>query len=338
MRDRVVVVTGASAGLGRAIARRFAVEGSSVALLSRGEAGLDATATDVASLGGRPLALSVDVADWAAVRLAARQIEDQLGPIDVWINNAMTSVFSPFEEIEMDDYTRATNVNYLGFVHGTKAALEHMGPRDAGVIVQVSSALAFRSIPLQSAYCGSKHAIVGFTESLRTELMHGKSGIRVTLVHMPAMNTPQFGWVRSVLPRRAQPVAPIYQPEVGAEVVHFASDHASRRSYSVGASTVLTVLGNKIAPGLLDRYLAKTGYDAQQSDEPEDPHRQDNLYGPIAGDHGAHGTFDRKSHARSLQVWTTTHRPVAMAALTLASALLGAGLRSRYGPKRHNPR
>jgi NAD(P)-dependent dehydrogenase (short-subunit alcohol dehydrogenase family) len=298
-----------------------------VALLARGDDGLDGATNDVVSQGGRALAMSVDVADWDAVRRAAKQIEYALGPIDVWINNAMTSAFAPFTAIDMEDFERATRVNYLGFVHGTKAALEHMVPRDRGVIVQVSSALAYRSIPLQSAYCGSKHAIVGFTESLRTELMHDKSGVRVTLVHMPAMNTPQFGWVRSVLPRRAQPVAPIYEPEVCAQVVQFAADHPSRKGYCVGASTVFTVIGNKIVPGLLDHYLARTGYDAQQTDETEDPNRRDNLYEPVPGDHGSRGTFSAKSHSRSMQAWLTTHRTMSMAALS--GTALGIGLLRR---------
>jgi short-subunit dehydrogenase len=337
-----VVVTGASAGLGRALARAFAARGDRLALLARGQAGLEATAKEMASMGRSSLALPVDVSDWEAVQRAAHQIEEELGPIDVWVNNAMTSVFAPFSEIDMPDFERATRVNYLGFVHGTKAALEHMLPRNRGVIVQVSSALAYRSIPLQSPYCGSKHAIQGFTESLRTELLHDHTQVRVTMVHMPAMNTPQFGWVRSVLPRRARPVAPIYQPEVGARAVCFAADHPQRRGYYVGASTVLTVLGNRVAPALLDRYLARTGFDAQQTDQPEASGRPDNLYLPVdgdpgqgaeddhvGGDHGAHGSFDTSSHDRSLQVWLTTHRPVGTAVLAGAAGLIGAALARR---------
>jgi NAD(P)-dependent dehydrogenase (short-subunit alcohol dehydrogenase family) len=328
---KVVVVTGATAGLGRAIARRFAPEASGIALIARGEEGLEATAREMTSLGAKAIALSVDVADWAAVRRAAKQIEDDLGPIAIWINNAMTSVFAPFVELEMADFERATRVNYLGYVHGTKAALEHMVPRGRGVIIQVSSALAFRSIPLQSAYCGSKHAIMGFTESLRTELLHDKNDIRVTMVHMPAMNTPQFGWVRSLLPHRAQPVPPIYQPEICAEVVRFAADHPGRKGYFVGASTVLTVLGNRIASGVLDRYLARTGYKAQQTDEPENPERPDNLYRPVPGVHGAHGTFDSRSHARSLQAWITMRRGIVISSLSGVGSALGVlGYRSRH--------
>jgi short-subunit dehydrogenase len=329
MDERVVVVTGATAGLGRAVAHAFASQGDAVALVARDSQGLDATTKELADLGVRSLPLSVDVADWPAVSDAAGQVEDELGPIDIWINNAMTSVFAPFVDTDVEDFERATMVNYFGFVHGTKAALTHMIPRDRGTIVQVSSALAYRSIPLQSAYCGSKHAILGLTESLRTELLHDQSGVQVTMVHMPAMNTPQFGWVRSVLPRRARPVAPIYQPEVGARAVCFAADHPRRRGYYVGASTVLTVLGNKVAPALLDRYLARTGYDAQQSDEVEDPGRPDNLDHPVTGHHRAHGRFDASSHDRSLQLWLTTHRAAGTAALAGAGWLTGSILRRR---------
>jgi NAD(P)-dependent dehydrogenase (short-subunit alcohol dehydrogenase family) len=327
--DRVIVVTGASAGLGRAIARQFGGPGARLALLARGTDGLEATATELASGGSKVVALPVDMADWEAVQDAARTIEHELGPIDVWINNAMASVFVPFVDVDMADFERVTDVDYLGFVHGTKAALSSMVPRDSGVIVQVSSALAYRGIPLQSAYCGAKHAIVGFTESLRTELLHDHSAVQVTMVHMPAMNTPQFGWVRSALPRRAQPVPPIYQPEVGARAVRFAADHPRRRSYNVGAPTVLTILGNKVAPGLLDRYLARTGFKAQQTHQSEDPGRPDNLYEPVAGDHGAHGTFDARSHDRSAQVWLTTHRPVGATVLAGCSALVGTTLMRR---------
>ncbi|MGH8995312.1 MAG: SDR family oxidoreductase [Acidimicrobiales bacterium] len=326
-KDRVVVVTGASAGLGRAIAKQFAAEGHSIAALARGEDGLDGVATELGQLGVEHLELSVDVADWEAVRKAARQIENELGPIDVWVNNAMTSVFSPFMETEIEDFERATAVDYFGFVHGTRAALEHMIPRDRGVVVQVSSALAFRSIPLQAAYCGSKHAIVGFTEALRTELMHDKSKVKVTMVHMPAMNTPQFGWVRSTLPGQARPVAPVYQPEVGARAVAFAAAHPRRRGYYVGMSTVATVVGNKVAPGLLDRYLARQGYQAQQSKSADSPSRPDNLYAPVDRDPGAHGRFDDEAHSRSAQWWVTAHRRALLAGLTGAAA--AAGLLSR---------
>jgi NAD(P)-dependent dehydrogenase (short-subunit alcohol dehydrogenase family) len=338
--EQVVVVTGATAGLGRAVARQFASGGARVALLARGLDGLEATASELSGAGAKVLALPVDVADFDGMREAAQRIEHELGAIDVWVNNAMTSVFAPFVDIDMVDFERATAVDYLGFVYGTKVALEHMLPRDRGVIVQVSSALAYRGIPLQSAYCGSKHAILGFTESLRTELFHDHSDVRVTMVHMPAMNTPQFGWVRSVLPRRAQPVPPIYQPEVGARVVCFAADHPERRSYYVGGSTVLTVLGNMVAPGLLDRYLGRTGFDAQQTGQPEEPGRADNLHHPVSGDHGAHGTFDARAHDRSPQVWLSTHRPGAATIVAGLGGLVGHALvrrrrrRRATGPRR----
>ena len=326
---RVVVVTGGSAGLGRAIARQFASVGDRVALLARGTDGLEATASELTAQGVKTLALAVDVADWEAVAEAAARIEEGMGPIDIWVNNAMTSVFGPFTEVEITEFSRVTQVNYLGFVHGTKAALRYMRPRDRGVIVQVSSALAYRSIPLQSAYCGSKHAILGFTEALRTELMHESSGVRVTMVHMPAMNTPQFDWVRSRLPGRARPVAPIYQPEVGARAVYFASGHPERRGVFVGGSTVLTVAANKLVPGLLDRYLARTGFEAQQTAEPEDPDRPDNLDQPVAGDHGAHGRFEASAHHRSAQLWMATRRPGAGALVSAGVSLLAGFLTIR---------
>jgi NAD(P)-dependent dehydrogenase (short-subunit alcohol dehydrogenase family) len=250
----------------------------------------------VRELGSTPLAIPTDVADWAEIQEGAARAEGELGPVDVWVNNAMSSVFAPFRDMSIEEFVRATEVTYLGFVHGTKAALASMLPRDRGVVVQVGSALAYRGIPLQSAYCGAKHAIVGFTESVRTELLHDKSGVQITMVHMPAMNTPQFDWVRSHLPMRPQPVAPIYQPEVGARAVRYAADHPTRRAYYVGLSTTLTVMANKLAPGLLDRYLARTGIDAQQTGDRDDPHRPDNLFDPVSGPYGSHGRFDERSH------------------------------------------
>lgn len=334
VKPRVVVVTGASAGLGRAIALAFGGKGDLVALLARDHARLNSAADDIERAGGQGLIFPLDVADWNAVKKAAVDIEDELGPIDIWVNNAMSSIFAPFRDIEMADFTRANEVNYLGFVHGTKAALDVMLPRDRGAIVQVGSALAHRSIPLQSAYCGAKHAIVGFTESLRTELLHDKSGVRVTMVHMPAMNTPQFDWVRSGLPRRPQPVAPIYQPEVGARAVVFAAEHPGRRAYYVGSSTTLTVLANKVAPQLLDRYLAKTGYTSQQTDQEEDPDRSDNLMAPVPGPFGAHGRFDDRSHGHATLSRLTRHRnaiALGAAGLGLAGRMLG-GRRLRTPP------
>jgi NAD(P)-dependent dehydrogenase (short-subunit alcohol dehydrogenase family) len=305
----VVVVTGASAGLGRAISIAFGRKRAAVALIARNAERLEAAADDVKTAGGHPFVVPTDVASWTQVGQAAERIERELGPIDVWVNNAMSSIFAPFSQIDMVEFARANDVNYMGFVHGTKAALDVMLPRDKGVIVQVGSALAYRGIPLQSAYCGAKHAIVGFTEALRTELLHDGSGVRVTMVHMPAMNTPQFDWVRSRLTNRTQPVPPIYQPEVGARSVVYASKHPRRRAYYVGMTTTLTVLGNKFVPGALDRYLARKGYDSQQTDEPEDPMRPDNLMAAVPGAFGAHGRFDGQAHARSPWTRLTHHRP-----------------------------
>ena len=264
--ETVVVVTGASAGVGRAVSRRFGEDGARVALLARGRDGLQAAARDVTAAGGRGLAIETDVADWAQMDAAAERVERELGPIDVWVNNAMASVFSPVREMQPEEYRRVTEVTYLGVVHGTLAALRRMLPRDRGTIVQVGSALAYRGIPLQSAYCAAKHAIDGFMDSLRCELIHDGSGVHVTMVHLPALNTPQFRWVKSRLPRKAQPVPPIYQPEVAAEAIHWAARHR-RRELWVGAPTVQAILANRVAPGLLDHYLAATGYDAQQTTE-----------------------------------------------------------------------
>jgi NAD(P)-dependent dehydrogenase (short-subunit alcohol dehydrogenase family) len=324
MASRVVVVTGASAGLGRAIVRAFGARGARVALLARGPDALAAAADDVTAAGGTALPIPTDVADCDAVAAAARRAETELGPIDVWVNNAMTSVFAPFSEIEGSEFERVTAVNYLGFVYGTMHALRHMLPRDRGTIVQVGSALAYRSIPLQSAYCGSKHAVLGFTESVRTELMHERSGVQITMVQMPGMNTPQFSWVRAKLERHPRPVPPVYQPEVGARAVLHAADHPNRHNYYVGASTSLTVLGNKVAPGLLDHYLAATNFRAQQMDAPIAPTNvAGNLFKPVEGDVGAHGIFDAGAHPRSAQLWATTHRGwLALGAGTIAGAVL----------------
>ena len=319
---RVVVVTGGSAGVGRACVRAFAEHGDDVAVLARGRDGLDAAVKDVDAAGRRGLALDVDVADAAAVEAAAADVERELGSIDVWINCAMTSVFAPFRDVHPDEIRRVTEVDYLGFVYGTKAALNRMLPRDRGAIVQVGSALAYRGIPLQSAYCGAKHAIKGFTESLRCELLHDKSSVRVTMVQLPALNTPQFDWVLSRLPRKPQPVPPIYQPEVAARAVLWASEH-DRGEVSVGGSTVGTIIANKLVPRLLDRYLARSGYDSQQTQEAADPNRPANLWEPVAGDHGAHGDFDSRAKGRSVQWWLTSHRRAVFgAALGAAGALV----------------
>ena len=319
---RVVVVTGGSAGVGRATVRAFADNGDDVAILARGGDGLDAAAKEVEAEGRRGCAVDVDVADAGAVEAAAAEVEDALGPIDVWVNCAMTSVFAPFKDVYPDEIRRVTEVDYLGFAYGTKAALNRMLPRDRGVIVQVGSALAYRGIPLQSAYCGAKHAIKGFTESLRCELLHDKSNVRVTMVQLPALNTPQFDWVLSRLPRTPQPVPPIYQPEVAARAVLWASEHDRGEVY-VGGSTLGTIVANKLVPRLLDRYLARTGFDSQQTQEAADPNRPANLWQPVAGDHGAHGDFDSRAKARSAQWWLTSHRrAVVGAALGVAGAVL----------------
>jgi NAD(P)-dependent dehydrogenase (short-subunit alcohol dehydrogenase family) len=325
-RRRVVVLTGASAGVGRATARAFAEEGAAIALLARGAEGLDAAAREVRELGGEPLVVQVDVADADAIERAAATVEDALGPIDVWVNNAMTSVFSPAAEMTETEYRRVTDVTYLGAVWGTLAALRRMRPRNRGVIVQVGSALSQRSIPLQSAYCAAKHALAGFTESLRCELLHEKSAIRVTLVQLPALNTPQFDWVRSRLPRRAQPVPPIFQPEVAARAIVWSSHHA-RRSLWVGWPTVEAIVGNAIAPGFIDRRLARHGYDDQQTSEPALPDRPDNLLEPILEDRGAHGRFDDRALSRSGGLWMTTHRNALglLAGLSALGAIIAAG-------------
>src|SRR6266550_4334814 len=287
---QTVVVTGASAGVGRAVARAFGARGANVALLARGEDGLDGAAKDVEVAGGTALAIPVDAADAAAVDAAAGQVVAQFGALDVWVNNAFSSVFAPFWQIAPAEFRRTTEVTYLGYVYGTRAALDRMLPRNSGAVVQVGSALAYRGIPLQSAYCGAKHAIQGFTESLRCELLHQRSRVRVTMVQLPAVNTPQFGWVRSRLRRHAQPVPPIYQPEVAANAVLYAADHPQRREYWVGGSTAATLIANNLAPGLLDRYLARTGFKGQQTLQPHDPSDPGNLYQPAdAGtDQGAH--------------------------------------------------
>jgi len=320
-RGEVVVITGASAGVGRATAEAFAKRGARVGLIARGRTRLEAARRDVEALGGTALVLPADVADAEAVEQAAERVERELGPIDVWVNNAMASVFSPIKELTPEEIRRVTEVTYLGYVHGTLAALHRMLPRDRGTIVQVGSALAYRSIPLQAAYCAAKHAANGFTESLRCELLHDESRVRVTEVQMPALNTPQFSWVKSRLPRKAQPVPPIYQPEVAAEAIYWAAHHR-RRELLVGFSTVQAVWGTKFIPGLIDRYLARTGYDGQQHDGPADPMRPNNLWEPVPGDQGAHGDFDDRASDRCFQLWATTHRSwLALAgAGTLAAA------------------
>ncbi|HYH86778.1 MAG TPA: SDR family oxidoreductase [Pyrinomonadaceae bacterium] len=322
-KPEVVVITGASAGVGRAVARAFAREGAHIGLLARGRDGLEGARRDVEELGGRALVVPTDVADPVAVERAAEAVEQEFGPVDIWINNAMVSVFSPIREMKPEEYKRATEVTYLGTVYGTLAALKRMLPRDRGVIVQVGSALAYRGIPLQSAYCAAKHAVQGFHDSLRSELIHDKSSVRVTMVQLPAMNTPQFSWVKSRLPRKPQPVPPIYQPEVGAEAILFAARNDRREMY-VGYPTVEAIIGDKIAPGFADKYLAENGYDAQQTDEPVEQDRRDNLWEPVPGDHGAHGTFGDRSSASSPQLWASMNRNwLAVAGAGLAGLAVG---------------
>ncbi len=318
----VIAITGASAGLGRALAQRFANERAHIGLIARGREGLEHAKQEVEEAGGKALALPTDVADAAQVEAAAEAIEAKFGPIGIWINNAMVTVFSPFLEISAEEFHRVTEVTYLGYVYGTMAALKRMVPRNHGTVVQVGSALAYRSIPLQSAYCGAKAAIRGFTDSLRTELLHARSNVHLTMVQMPALNTPQFDWCRARLPREPQPVPPIFQPEVAAGAVYWAAHH-KRREVWVGGSSVGAIVGTKISPGLLDQYLAHTGFDSQQTSQPLPPERPDNLFSPLPGDHGAHGRFDARAHAHSPQLWADTHRPwVALAGLGLACSFL----------------
>jgi short-subunit dehydrogenase len=320
----VVVITGASAGVGRATAQAFAKRGARIGLIARGKGGLEGARVDVENAGGESLAIPTDVACSDEVEAAAEAIEKQFGPIDIWVNNAMTTVFSPFKEITAEEFKRATEVTYLGTVYGTMAAIKRMHPRNRGTIVQVGSALAYRSIPLQAPYCGAKHAIAGFTDSLRSELIHDRSNIHLSMVQMPALNTPQFSWCKTKLPRHPQPVPPIFQPEVGAEAIVWAAHHR-RREVFVGAPTVQAIEGNKVAPALLDGYLARTCYDGQQTGEPVSPDRPNNLFEPVPGDHGAHGIFDNRAHTSSLQLWQTTHRASWIPAV-LGIAAIGCGL------------
>ena len=324
---RIVVVTGASGGIGRATAVAAARRGDTVVLIARGETGLDAAAAEITNAGGTALAIPTDVADADAVFAAAQRVEDEVGPIDVWINVAFTSVFAPFDQIKPAEYRRVTEVTYLGYVYATMAALSHMKPRDRGTIVQVGSALAYRGIPLQTAYCGAKHAIQGFHEALRCELLHEHSNVHVTMVQMPAVNTPQFSWVLSRLPHHAQPVPPIYQPEFAARGVLYAADHPRRREYWVGSSTAATLAANALIPGLLDRYLGRTGFGSQQTSQPQDPDAPANLWEPADGvggkDFGAHGIFDNKSKSGDPQLWASHHHGVLAAAAAGVAAVGG---------------
>jgi NAD(P)-dependent dehydrogenase (short-subunit alcohol dehydrogenase family) len=325
----VAIVTGASAGVGRATVRALAARGWSIGLLARGIDGLKAAEEEATALGVRALAVPTDVADGRAVEDAADAVERALGSIDAWVNDAMVGVFGPFLDLTPDDFRRVVEVTFLGTVNGTRAALARMVPRNRGVVVQVGSALAYRGIPLQSAYCASKHAIQGFTDSVRAELLHEGSAVRVCEVHLPAMNTPQFRWVKSYLPNEAQPVPPIYQPEIAARAIARVLEHPRREAW-VGASTVATILANRIAPGLLDRYLGRSGSRSQQTDEPLDRRRPFNLHEPVPGDHGAHGVFDDRAVSRSPQAWAAAHKR-AIAGAAGAALVAAMSIRSARG-------
>jgi NAD(P)-dependent dehydrogenase (short-subunit alcohol dehydrogenase family) len=325
--SRVVVVTGASAGVGRATAQAFGRRGDAVALLARGEDGLEGARREVEALGGRALPIPTDVADADQVEAAAERAERELGPIDVWVNDAMTTVFAPFKELEPAEYRRATEVTYLGYVWGTMSALKRMLPRDRGTIVQVGSALSYRAIPLQAAYCGAKFAIRGFTDSIRTELIHDGSNVHITMVQLPAVNTPQFNWCLTRLPNHPQPVPPIFQPEVAAEAIVWASEHR-RRELWVAGSAVKAILGNRVAPGLADRYLGKTGYKAQQTEQPVNGDRPINLYEPVEGEHATHGMFDDQARGSSRELWLTEHRSL-LAGAAAAAGVAGLALLAR---------
>ena len=328
----VVAVTGATGGVGRAVAHEFARHGAAVGLIGRGRAGLDGAAREVSELGGVAYGHRADVADCDQVRAAAAAIEERLGPIDVWINNAMTTVFAFLDDIDPHEYERATRVTYLGAVWGTKAALERMLPRDRGTIVQIGSALAYRGIPLQAPYCGAKHAIKGMFESLRCELRHRGSGVHVTMVQLPGMNTPQFDHCLSKMPRHPMPVPPIYQPEVAARSIYWAAHHRRRELY-VGFPTVYTIIGNKLAPWLAARYLARTAVDGQQTGERFDGTAAANLFEPVDDDHdeGARGIFDDRSHSRSEQAWLSWHR----LGSGLAAAAVAGGAAAALLTRRH---
>ena len=324
-KGKTVVITGASAGLGRAMVREFAKHGANIGLIARGEDGLNAAKGEVESYGGKAWAVSTDVSNADEVEKAAQEIEDHFGSIDFWINNAMVSVFGPFKKMELKDFKHVTDVTYLGQVYGTQAALKRMLPKDKGTIILIGSALAYRGIPLQSAYCGAKHAIHGFFESLRSELIKDKSKVKLSMVQMPAMNTTQFSWVKSYLKNKPKPMGQIFEPEVAARaVVQVARDH--QRELYVGYPTVETIWGNKVLPGYLDKYLAKTGFDGQQTDEPVSPDRQNNLWKPVPGDHGARGTFAANSWDHSPETWMATHKKTTWGLLTGLAIGVGAVL------------
>jgi short-subunit dehydrogenase len=325
-KPEVVVVTGSSAGVGRAIAHAFAKRGAHVGLLARGQEGLDDAAREVESLGGQALTVPTDMADNHQVEAAAQKVEEHFGPIDVWVNDAMATVFARFVDTEPEEFKRATEVTYLGTVYGTMAALKRMTARDRGKIVQVGSALSYRAIPLQAAYCGAKFGIRGFTNSIRTELLNDKSRVQITMVQLPGVNTPQFNWCRSKLPDHPMPVPPIYQPEIPAEAVYWAAHH-HRRELWVGYSTVLAILGNRLAPSFADWYLAKTGFSGQQiSDMPVSDGRPDNLFEQVPGMAATHGMFDDQAKTRSPQLWAATHRRIVAGALAGIAVTGAAGV------------
>ena len=327
-KTQVVVITGSSAGVGRATAHRFARDGASVALLARASKALDGAVAELRGMGCKVLGIPVDVADAAQVEAAAERVEQELGPIDIWINAAMATIFAPVSEISADEFRRATEVTYLGTVHGSMSALKRMRARNRGTIVQVGSALAYRAIPLQSAYCGAKFAIRGFTDALRVELMHDKSKVHVTMVQLSAFNTPQFQWGRTRLPRRPQPVPPIFQPEVAAAGIHYAAQHR-RREVWVGYPAVKAIIGNGLVPWLADRILAKEGYTGQMGNEPVPADRPDNLFAPVDHDFGTHGRFDDRAKSWSGQLWATTHRGAVAAGLFGIACLLAGALRGQ---------
>lgn len=326
-RPEVVVITGASAGNGRAIVRAFAQRGAHIGLLARGHAGLEGARRDVEALGGKALVIPTDVSDPAQVEAAAAQVEETFGPIDIWVNDAMTSVFSPAKDMTPDDYKRVTEVVYLGYVYGTLVALKRMAPRDRGRIIQVGSDVAYRGIPLQTAYSGAKHAIQGFTEALRSELIHDNSHVKISMVQLPGCNTPQFSWCKSNLPYFPQPVPPIYNPEVVAYAVTYIADHY-RRELFVSWMSIIVIQLNKIFPAFGDWYLGKTGVNSQMTDIPTSPNRPDNLYHPADDerDYGAHGIFTDRAYSRSFQVWLDTHPGVLALAATALLGLLGFAL------------
>jgi NAD(P)-dependent dehydrogenase (short-subunit alcohol dehydrogenase family) len=327
-RREVVVVTGASGGVGRATARRFAADGARIGLIARGRRGLEAAAREVEQAGGQALVLPLDVADHDSVEAAAAAVEDTFGPIDVWVNNAMVTVYAEFLDIDPDEYRRATEVTYLGMVWGTRAALERMVGRDRGSIVQVCSAMSYRGIPIQSPYCGAKHACKGFTESVITELLHRRSKVRISMIQLPALNTTQFTWGRTKLPKQTKPVPPIYQPEIAADAIHHAAHHRRRQIY-VGIPVVANIVGERIAPWLLDRFLARTGYASQMTDHDLDPTAHDNLYDAVDEDRGAHGPFDEEAHRLSTQYQVAKHRAAVLTALGAAALVVGVAVLKR---------